>query len=101
MSESAFSLCVFSLYMFVIGLLLFVVPNLLLSILHKVQIRTVGMLILIIESADFMPACSDLRSTSLLRMDQAGGRSLSGCVDGVGFGFIRNALNKVVDFGWQ
>lgn len=65
MSKSAFSLFVFSLYMFVLGSLLIVVPNLMLSLFgvaetQEVWIRVVGMLILIIGFLNFMASRNEL-----------------------------------------
>lgn len=65
MSKSAFSLFVFSLYMFVLGMVLIVVPNLMLSLFsvaetQEVWIRVVGMLILIIGFLDFMASRNEL-----------------------------------------
>ena len=65
MSKSAFSLFVFSLYMFVLGMLLIVVPNQMLSLFsvaetQEVWIRVVGMLILIIGFLNFMASRNEL-----------------------------------------
>ena len=65
MSKSAFSLFVFSLYMFVLGMVLVVVPNLMLSLFNvaetqEVWIRVVGMLILIIGFLNFMASRNEL-----------------------------------------
>ena len=59
MSRSAFSLRVFSIYMFALGSVLVAAPNLLLSffgfaVTQEVWIRVVGMLVLIIGYLDFM-----------------------------------------------
>lgn len=59
MSRSAVSLRVFSLYMFVLGLTLILVPNLLLRafgfpLTREVWIRIVGMLVLILGYYDLM-----------------------------------------------
>ena len=53
MSKSARSIFVFSIYMFVLGLILIVIPNVLLNLFtlpetNEVWIRVVGMLILIL-----------------------------------------------------
>jgi hypothetical protein len=53
MSKAAFSVFVFSIYLFVLGLILAVIPNVLLSLFgipetHEVWIRVVGMLVFII-----------------------------------------------------
>jgi hypothetical protein len=65
MSRSAFSLFVFSIYMFALGALLVFAPNLLLSFFnvaetHEVWIRIVGMLVLIIGYLDFMVSRNEL-----------------------------------------
>jgi hypothetical protein len=65
MNKSAFSLFVFSIYMFILGSLLVVIPNVLLSLFnvaetHEVWIRVAGMLILIIGFLDFMAARNEL-----------------------------------------
>jgi hypothetical protein len=59
MSKAAFSLRVFSLYMFVLGLILILDPNLLLRVFEipqtrEIWIRIVGMLVLILGYYDFM-----------------------------------------------
>jgi hypothetical protein len=66
MSKSAFSLRVFSIYMFVLGSALVVMPNLLLSFFgfpetQEVWIRVVGVPLLIIGYLDFMASGSELR----------------------------------------
>lgn len=66
MSKSAFSLRVFSTYMFILGSALVVIPNLLLSLFgmpetQEVWIRVVGVAILIIGYLDFMASGHDLR----------------------------------------
>lgn len=65
MSKSAFSLFVFSIYLFFLGALLVFSPNLLLSFFgipetHEVWIRIVGMLLLIIGYLDFMASRYEL-----------------------------------------
>ena len=65
MSKSAFSLRVFSIYMFALGLVLAVAPNLLLSFFgfpetHEVWIRVVGMLALIIGYFEFMASRNEM-----------------------------------------
>lgn len=59
MSKAAISLRVFSLYMFVLGLILVLAPNLFLRLFgipqtHEIWIRIVGMLVLILGYYDFM-----------------------------------------------
>lgn len=59
MSQAAISLRVFSLYMFVLGLVLILVPNLFLRLCgiaptREVWIRIVGMLVVILGYYDFM-----------------------------------------------
>jgi hypothetical protein len=66
MNKSAFSLYVFSIYMFVLGLALVAIPNLLLSFFgipetQEVWIRVVGVVVLIIGYLDFMASGNDLR----------------------------------------
>lgn len=66
MSKSAFSLRVFSIYMFVLGAALVAVPNLMLSFFgipetHEVWIRVVGVPVLIIGYLDFMASGNELR----------------------------------------
>lgn len=65
MSKSAFSLFVFSIYMFALGALLVVAPNVLLSFFgipetREVWIRIVGMLALIFGYLDFMASRYEL-----------------------------------------
>lgn len=65
MSKSAFSLRVFSIYMFALGSVLVAAPNLLLSFFgvpetHEVWIRVVGVLVLIIGYFDFMASRNEL-----------------------------------------
>mgnify|MGYP000651202039 CR=1 FL=1 len=65
MSKSAFSLRVFSIYMFALGAVLVAAPNLMLSFFgipetHEVWIRVVGMLVLIIGYLDFMASRNEL-----------------------------------------
>lgn len=67
MSKSAFSLQVFSIYMFALGAILVVIPNLLLSIFsfpetNEVWIRVVGVLVLIIGYFYFMASRNELRA---------------------------------------
>ncbi len=69
MGKSARSLFVFSLYMFVLGAVLVLVPNVLLSLFYfpetsEVWIRIVGMLVLILGFYYFQAAKNDLRSFS-------------------------------------
>ncbi len=66
MSKSAFSLRVFSIYMFALGLILVIVPNLLLSIFgfletHEVWIRVVGALVLILGYFYYMASRIELQ----------------------------------------
>ena len=66
MSKPAFSLWVFSLYMFALGAMLVVVPNILLTLFgvpetHEVWIRVVGMLVLIVGYLDFMASRHELQ----------------------------------------
>lgn len=66
MSKSAFSLCVFSIYMFALGLVLVAAPNLLLTFFgfpetQEVWIRVVGMLVLIIGFLDLMASSCELQ----------------------------------------
>ena len=66
MSKSAFSLRVFSIYMFVLGSALVAAPNLMLSFFgipetHEVWIRVVGVPVLIIGYLDFMASGIELR----------------------------------------
>jgi hypothetical protein len=66
MSNSAFSLRVFSIYMFILGSALVAIPNLFLSLFgipetQEVWIRVVGVSILIIGYLDFMASGNDLR----------------------------------------
>lgn len=65
MSKSAFSIRVFSIYMFVFGSALVATPNLMLSIFeipetHEVWIRVVGVLVIIIGYLDFMASRIEL-----------------------------------------
>ena len=65
MRKSAFSLRVFSIYMFALGSVLVAAPNLLLSFFgipetHEVWIRVVGVLVLIIGYFDFMASRNEL-----------------------------------------
>lgn len=65
MSKSAFSLRIFSIYMFALGSVLVAAPNLLLSFFgfpetQEVWIRVVGMLVLIIGYLDFMASGCEL-----------------------------------------
>ena len=66
MSKSAFSLRVFSIYMFALGSALVAAPNLMLSFFgipetHEVWIRVVGVPVLIIGYLDFMASGNELR----------------------------------------
>ena len=66
MSKSAFSLRVFSIYMFALGSVLVATPNLLLTFFgfpesQEVWIRVVGMLVLIIGYLDFMASSHELQ----------------------------------------
>jgi hypothetical protein len=66
MSKSAFSLRVFSIYMFVLGSALVAIPNLLLTFFgipesQEVWIRVVGVPVLIIGYLDLMASGNDLR----------------------------------------
>ena len=66
MSKSAFSLRVFSIYMFALGSALVAAPNLILSFFgipetHEVWIRVVGVPVLIIGYLDFMASGNELR----------------------------------------
>ena len=65
MSKPAFSLWVFSLYMFALGTTLVAAPNIPLTLFgipetHEVWIRVVGMLVLIVGYLDFMAARHEL-----------------------------------------
>ncbi|NNE65179.1 MAG: hypothetical protein HKN33_01320 [Pyrinomonadaceae bacterium] len=65
MSKAATSVFVFSLYMFVLGLVLLIVPNMLLRIFaipdtSEVWIRVVGMLVLILGAYYFQAARNEL-----------------------------------------
>jgi hypothetical protein len=65
MSKSAFSLRVFSIYMFALGSVLVGAPNLLLTFFgipetQEVWIRVVGMLVLIIGYLDFMASSCEV-----------------------------------------
>lgn len=65
MSKSAFSLRVFSIYMFALGSVLVAAPNLLLSLFgvpetDEVWIRVVGVLVLIVGYLDFMASRNEL-----------------------------------------
>lgn len=65
MSKSAFSLRVFSIYMFGLGTVLVTAPNLMLSFFgvpptHEVWIRVVGMLVLILGYLDFMASRTEM-----------------------------------------
>ncbi len=65
MSKSAFSLRVFSIYMFALGSALVAAPNLMLSFFgipetHEVWIRVVGVLVLVIGYVDFMASRNEL-----------------------------------------
>ena len=65
MSKSAFSLRVFSVYMFFLGSVLVATPNLILSFFgvpetHEVWIRVVGVLVLIVGYLDFMASRNEL-----------------------------------------
>lgn len=65
MSKSAFSLRVFSIYMFALGSMLVAAPNLLLSFFgipetREVWIRVVGVLVLMIGYLDFMASRNEL-----------------------------------------
>jgi hypothetical protein len=67
MSKSAFSLRVFSIYMFILGSALVAIPNLFLSLFgipetQEVWIRVVGVSILIIGYLDFMASGNELRA---------------------------------------
>jgi hypothetical protein len=66
MTRAAFSLRAFSIYMFCLGAVLVVAPNVLLTLFgvaetREVWIRIVGMLILILGYLDFMAAGSELQ----------------------------------------
>ena len=66
MSKSAFSLRVFSIYMFALGSALVAAPNLMLSFFgipetQEVWIRVVGVLVLVIGYVDFMASGIELR----------------------------------------
>ena len=66
MSKSAFSLRVFSIYMFALGSALVVAPNLMLSFFgipetHEVWIRVVGVPVLIIGYLGYMASGIELR----------------------------------------
>ena len=66
MSKSAFSLRVFSIYLFIFGSALAAIPNVLLSLFgiaetHEVWIRVVGVPVLIIGYLGFMASGNELR----------------------------------------
>jgi hypothetical protein len=66
MSQSAFSLRVFSIYMFIVGVVLIADPNWMLSLFgvpetREVWIRIVGMLMLTIGFIDFMASGNEMR----------------------------------------
>jgi hypothetical protein len=66
MSKSAFSLRVFSIYLFIIGSALVAIPNVLLSLFgipetHEVWIRVVGVPVLVIGYLTFMASGIELR----------------------------------------
>ena len=66
MSKSAQSLFVFSIYLFILGSILLVVPNFLLSLFsipktNEVWIRVVGMLVLILGYYDFKASKTELK----------------------------------------
>lgn len=66
MSKSALSLRVFSFYMFIVGAVLIVNPNWLLSLLvvpetHEIWIRIVGLLMLVIGFIDFMVSGNEIQ----------------------------------------
>lgn len=66
MSKSAFSLRVFSFYMFIVGAVLVAYPNWMLSLFgvpetQEAWIRIVGMLMLIIGFIDFMASGNEMR----------------------------------------
>ena len=70
MSQAARSVLVFAVYLWIIGALLVVVPNLLLSLIlipetHEVWIRVVGMLVLILGYYYYTAAKGEL--TALMR----------------------------------
>lgn len=65
MSKPAFSLLVFSIYMFTLGSVLVAIPNVLLSLFNvaetqEVWIRVVGMLILLLGYLDLMASRNEL-----------------------------------------
>lgn len=65
MSKAAFSLRVFSIYLFALGSVLVAAPNLMLSFFgipetHEVWIRVVGVLVLVIGYVDFMASRNEL-----------------------------------------
>jgi uncharacterized membrane protein len=66
MSKSARSLFVFSIYLFVLGIVLLVIPNVLLNLLalpetNEVWIRVVGMLVFILGFYYFQAAKSEIK----------------------------------------
>ena len=66
MSKSAKSILVFSIYMFVLGLILIVIPNVLLSVFglpktNDVWIRVVGVLVLFLGYYYFQASRNDLK----------------------------------------
>jgi len=65
MSKSAQSLFVFSIYLFILGLILLVIPNVLLSLFslpetNEVWIRVVGMLVLLLGYYDFQASKNEM-----------------------------------------
>ena len=65
MSKSAQSLFVFSIYQFILGLILLVLPNVLLNLFflpetNEVWIRVVGMLVLILGFYDFQASKNEM-----------------------------------------
>ena len=66
MSKSAQSLFVFSIYLFILGMILLVIPNVLLSIFFiaetkEVWIRVIGMLVLILGYYDFQASKNEMK----------------------------------------
>ena len=65
MSKSAQSLFIFSIYLFILGIILLVMPNLLLSLFsipatNEVWIRVVGMLVLLLGFYDYLASKNEL-----------------------------------------
>ena len=76
MSKSAQSLFVFSIYQFILGLILLVLPNVLLNLFflpetNEVWIRVVGMLVLILGFYDFQASKNEMINFFLIMLQIA------------------------------